>query len=130
MSPMTRPLTGLHQANGLLTAPSPRSACDCFGNSFGSFLKDPYMVLADNFPNISKPITILYYFNTSQLNFIKNKKIKHDETRLDIQGQFNAYLSNALDVLGRLISKLKNLIKPAILTQLKTLKHHETHIST
>ena len=57
------------------------------------------MVLGDNFLDVSNKITILYKFNTSDRNFIQNKHIKIDETRLDVQGHFKAYLLNVMDVL-------------------------------
>ena len=64
------------------------------------------MVLGDNFPDVSNSITIFYKFNTSQMNFIQNEHIKLDETRLDVQSHFKAYLLNIMDVLGHLTSKL------------------------
>ena len=64
------------------------------------------MVLGDNFPDVSNPNTTLFNFNTSHINFIQNKYVKLDETRLDVQGRLKAYLSKALDVLGRSTSKL------------------------
>ena len=80
---------------------------------------------------------ISYKFNTYHMNFIQNEYVKLDETFLGVQGRLNAYLSNALDVLGCLTSKLhatsttnytyyinsiKNLKKPW-----NTHKHIEPH---
>ena len=64
------------------------------------------MVLGYNFPDFSNPNTIVYKFNTSQMNFILLEDVKLDETRLDVQGRLKAYLSNALEVLCCLSSKI------------------------
>ena len=64
------------------------------------------MVLGDNYPNVSNPNKTLYNFNTYHINFFLNEHIKLDETSLDVQSRLKAYLSNPLDVLGRLTSKL------------------------
>ena len=81
-------------------------ARDCFGISFGSFPKDPLIVVGDNFPDVHNPITILYMFNTSHMKFILNEHIRLDKKHLDVQGHFKAYLSNVVDVLGHLTFKL------------------------
>ena len=49
---------------------------------------------------------ILYKFNTYHINFIQNEHVRFNKTFLNIQGRLKAYLSNTLDVLGRLTSKL------------------------
>ena len=71
------------------------------------------MVLGDNFPDDSNPNIIFYKFNTSHMNFIQNEDVKLDETRLDVQGQLKTYLSNTLDVLGRLTSKIHETLTTA-----------------
>ena len=43
---------------------------------------------------------------TSHINFIQNKHVKLDKTCLDTQGCFKANLSNVMDIVGRLTSKL------------------------
>ena len=73
---------------------------------FGSFLKDPLLVLGDVFPDVSRTNMTLYEFNTSHMNFDPKQTRKLDETCLDIQGRSKAHLSNIMDVLGRLTSKL------------------------
>ena len=70
-----------------------------FGHQLMSFLKDPWMVLGYNFPDISKPNTIFYEFNTTHINFIKSEHVKLNVTCLDTQGHFKAHLSNVMDVL-------------------------------
>ena len=69
------------------------------------------MVLGDNLPNFSNPITIFYKLNTSHMNFIQNKHVEFDETCLDVQRHFKAYLSNVMDILGNLTSKLYETLK-------------------
>ena len=64
------------------------------------------MVLRDVSADVSNQNVILYDFRTYHMNIIQNKYIKLDETCLDIQGRFKANLSNIMDVLGRLTSKL------------------------
>ena len=98
------------------------------------------MVIGDNFPEFSYPNMILYKFNTYHMNFIQNEHVKHKETGLDVQGRLKAYLSNALDVLGRLTFKhhetlntvytcyIKSIENPKIL--LNTQKHIKTHFLT
>ena len=49
---------------------------------------------------------MVYKFNTYHMNFIQNEHVKLNKTILDIKGRLKEYLSNALDVLGRLTSKL------------------------
>ena len=72
------------------------------------------------------------------MNFIQNEHIKLDKTCLDTQGHFKANLSNFMDVLGLLTSKLhlnlhtyyiqnKNSFKDLI-TSLITTKHIKPHI--
>ena len=48
----------------------------------------------------------VYEFKNYQINFILNKHVKLDETYIDTQGHFKANLSNIMDVLGLLTSKL------------------------
>ena len=99
-------MTGRHSHDWPLTALPPGSAWDSLHTDFGSFLKDPLVVLGDNFPDDSNPNIIFYKFNTSHMNFIQNEHVKLDETCLDTQGLFKENLSNIMDVLGRLTSKL------------------------
>ena len=73
---------------------------------FGSFLKDPWLVLEDVCPDFSKPNMILYEFITSHMIFIQNEHVNFDETCLDTQDNFKEHLSNVMDVLGCLTSKL------------------------
>ena len=79
---------------------------DSFSQQFGSFLKDPWRVLGDVFLDISNPKMILFDFITSHMNFIQNEHVKLDKTCIDTQGCFKANLSNVMDILGRLTSKL------------------------
>ena len=85
------------------------------------------MVLRENFPDVSKLNMIIYKFITSHINFTKNEHVKLDETQLDAQGQFEAYLSNALDVLGRLTSKVNENLNTAYLFYINSckIKNHE-----
>ena len=71
-----------------------------------SFLKDRWMVLGDVFLEFSNPNMFLYEFRTYHINFIQNKHVKLDETCIETQGRFKANLSNVMDVLGCLTSKL------------------------
>ena len=64
------------------------------------------MVLGDIFPDVSNPNMILYEFITLHLNFIQKEHVKFNETCLNVQGRLKTYLSNTLDVLGHLTSKL------------------------
>ena len=64
------------------------------------------MVFGDNFPDSSSPNTIFYEFRTYHMSLLKNKHVKHDETYIDTQGRFKAIVSNIMDILGRLTSKL------------------------
>ena len=75
-------------------------------NKLGSFLKDAWMVLGDNFLEVSNSNMIFNEFNISAINLIQNEHVKLDETCLDTQGHFKAHLSNFMDVLARLTSKL------------------------
>ena len=43
------------------------------------------------------------------MNFMYKEHVKLNETCLDTQGHFKAHLSNIMDVLGRLTSKLDTL---------------------
>ena len=52
------------------------------------------MVLWDNFPDVSNPNMIIYKFNTSNMNFIQNERVKLDETRLDVQSQLKTYFEH------------------------------------
>ena len=47
------------------------------------------------------------------MNLIQNEHIKLDETHLDVQGHFKAYLSNVLNVLGHLTSKIQETLNTA-----------------
>ena len=49
---------------------------------------------------------IFYDFRTYHMNFIQKKHRKLDETCLGTQGHFKAHVSNVMEVLGRLTSKL------------------------
>ena len=71
-----------------------------------SFLKDAWMVLGDNFLEVSNSNMIFNEFNISAINLIQNEQVKLDEICLDTQGHFKAHLSNFMDVLGHLTSKL------------------------
>ena len=65
------------------------------------------MVLGNVGLSVSNPNMILNEFRISPMNFIQNEHVKLDETCLDTQGSFKATLSNVIDVLGRLTSKLQ-----------------------
>ena len=71
------------------------------------------MVPGDNFPDVSNPNMIFYKFETFHMNFIQNEHIKLADSRLNVNGRLKAYLSNALDVLGHLTSKLHETLKTA-----------------
>ena len=71
----------------------------------GSFLKDPWLVYDDVFPDVSNPNMIVYDSSTTYVNFIQNSDEKLDETCLDTQGYFKAHLLNVIDVLKRVTSK-------------------------
>ena len=73
----------------------------------GSFLKDPWMVLGDVFLDVSKPNILVYKFVSYNIIFIMNEHVKPDKTCIDTQGHFKVNLSNVMDVLRRLISKLQ-----------------------
>ena len=64
------------------------------------------------------------------MNFIKNKHVELDETRLDVQGRLKAHLSNALDVLGRLTSKLHETLTNAYKFYIKSIKNLKTPLKT
>ena len=51
--------------------------------TFGSFLKDPLMVLGDICPDVSNPNMLVYDFSTCHMNFIQNELVKLDETCID-----------------------------------------------
>ena len=84
------------------------------------------------------PNMTVYKFNTFDMNFIQNEHVKLNETRLDVQGQLNIYLSNTLDILGHLTSKLQETLTTActcsmnsiksLKTQRNTHKHIEPHL--
>ena len=65
------------------------------------------MVLGDVFQDVSNPNILVYDFSTSHMNFIQNEHVKLNETGIDTQGRFKRKLSNVIDVLGRLTSKLQ-----------------------
>ena len=64
------------------------------------------MVFGDIFLDVSNPNILLYVFRTSDMSFIQKEHVKLDETCLDTQSRFKANLSNVMNVLGRLTSKL------------------------
>ena len=76
------------------------------GTNFGSFLKDPLMVLGDIWLDVFNQNMIEYNFRTYHMNFNQNKHVKLDEIYIDTQGRLKANLSNVMDVLGSLTSKL------------------------
>ena len=88
------------------------------------------MVLGDNFPDVSNPNTIIYKFNTSQMNFIQNEHVKLDETFLDVQGRLKAYLSNALDIFGYLTSKHHKTLNNAYKYYIKSINNIKTPWTT
>ena len=49
---------------------------------------------------------IIYELKTYHMSFIQNEHVKLDETYIDTQGHPKASLSNVMDILGRLTSKL------------------------
>ena len=100
------PSAGRRLAHELSMPPSFGAAWDNLDIEFWSFLKDPLMVHGDNFQEFSNPNTIFYEFNTSHIIFILNEHIKLNETSLGTQGHFKVHLSNIMDVLGCLTSKL------------------------
>ena len=57
---------------------------DNLGNQLGSFLKDPWMVLGDIFPDVSNKNMLVYDFRTSDLNFILNEHVKLYKTCIEI----------------------------------------------
>ena len=97
----------IDQDTGCLLASVGEAVLGSPGHQLGSILKDPWMVLIDNFKVISYPNTTAYYFNTSLINFIKNELVKLYVRFLDTQGHIKAYLSNIMDVLRHLTSKLR-----------------------
>ena len=68
------------------------------GHHNGSFLKDPWMVLGDVYPNVSNPNILVYNIRTSHINFIQCEHVELDETCIDTQGRFKAKLSNVKNV--------------------------------
>ena len=84
------------------------------------------MVLRNNFPDVSNLNTTFYKFNTYHMNFIENEHVKLDETRLNVQGLLKPYLSNALDVLGHLTSKLQKTLKTAYTCHINLINNLKT----
>ena len=74
---------------------------------FGSFLKDPWMVLGDVFPDVSNPNMIKYEFSTFKMNFTQNEPVKLDETCLDTHKHIEPHMRHIGDLvverLGRLM---------------------------
>ena len=91
-----------------------------------SFLKDPLLVLGD----VSNPHMIFYELRTSQTIFIQNELVKVEENRPDVQGWLKAYLSNALDVLFCLTSKLNKIKHTACTYYIKSINEHRTSFNT
>ena len=129
---LTTPLTGCHPTNKLCWQPSvgPETCQGSLTSPRISSCKDPWMVLGDNFPDFSNTKTIFYEFNTIDMNFIQNKQVKLDETRLDAQGHFKAHLSNLIDVWPPKSTKLDTLPIHDIINHLYSLKPHGSHITT
>ena len=75
------------------------------GTNIGFFLKDPWMVLGDVCLDFSNPNMFVHEYITSHMNLIQ-KRVILEETCIDRQGRFKEKLSNVIDVLGRLTSKL------------------------
>ena len=67
---------------------------------------DPWIVLGDVFPEVSNSKMLVYEFRTYHMNFIQNEHVKLNEIYQDTQGHFKENLSNVVDVLGRVTSKL------------------------
>ena len=86
--------------------PSFGSAWDSLDSMFGCFLKDPWLVLWNVFPEFSNANTTVYKFITYHMNFVKNEHVKLNETCLDTQGRFKPHFLNIMDILGLLTSKL------------------------
>ena len=100
------PSTGHRFTHESLIPPYFGAAWDSLDIEFGFFLKVSSMALGDNFLDVFNPNTIVYEINISHITFIQNKHVKLNETCLDTQGHFKAHLSNIMNVLGRLTSKL------------------------
>ena len=96
----------IDQATGRRLASVGEDVLGSPSHQLGSFLKDPWIVLGNNFTDVSNLNIIVYEFDTSHINVIQNEHVKLDETCLDTRGHFQARLSNIMDVLGRLTSKL------------------------
>ena len=60
----------------------------------------------ESYPNVSTPNMFIYEFGTYYTSFIKNEHVKLDKTYIDTQGHFKTNLSNVMNVLGSLTSKL------------------------
>ena len=67
---------------------------------------DPWIVLGDVFPDVSNPNIIYITLGNLYMNFIQKEHVKLNEIYQDTQGHFKANLSNVVDVLGRVTSKL------------------------
>ena len=114
------------------------TAFGSFGHQHGSFLQDPWIVVADVWQEFSRRNMISYEFITSHMNFTLNEHVKLDETYLDTQGHFRVTHLNVIDVLGCLTSKLHKTWHNAykwhnnsfkdIKTSLITHKHIEPHM--
>ena len=94
-----------NQATGRRLPSKGGTALGSFGHQHRSFLKDPWIVLGDVFPEVSNSKMLVYEFRTYHMNFIQNEHVKLNKTCIDTQGRFKANLLNVMDVLGRLTFK-------------------------
>ena len=90
----------------------------------GFSFRDPCGSYMDLYPDDFIKNMLVYEFRTYHMCFIHNEYVKLNKTYIDIQGGFYANLSNVIDVLGHLTSKLHEhytLPMYAIITNLMTL---------
>ena len=108
----------------------------CFGHQHGSFLKNPWLVLGDVCPDVSNQTW--FSMSLALLKLISLEKTRKNLWNMLNTQVFKEHLSNVMEVLGRLTSKLhetwhtayvwyKNSFKN-LKTSWITHKHIEPHI--
>ena len=106
LSPQVRPPpSGRRVTYWALIASVGSAGLDSFGSQVGSSSKTLLLVLREFYPYVSNPNTLVHMLGTLHININQNENVKHAKIHLNVQAHLKAYLSNVMDVLGRLTSK-------------------------
>ena len=99
-------------------------AWQCWAQMLVAFFRSLCGSYMESYPDVYTSNMFIFKFSTYNMIFIVNEHIKSDETYFGTKGHFKENLSNIMDILGRLTSKLHKTWRTFFKNHINSFKNH------